>query len=173
MKTSGLSKVEVLVMIVVLAALAALVVPALVEAIRAAKITQCTSNLKQIGTLAEIYRKTFGGQSFELPDVTGRARFMDYLKKYASENQDDSVFTCPAAESASADYRWIGLDADTGNGYPKLTLLTLADRCPGGKTQHYGDNTKYGINALTKGYQVTTITDQDSRWKQVLPYLMD
>ena len=169
-KKSGFTLVELLIVIVIIAILAALLLPALVEAIRAAKITQCTSNLKQIGTLSEIYRKSFGGQNFDLPTATGKAWIEDYLIKYVSENQDNSVFQCPCegtTTTTGTDYRGPSKNpnsASVSNGYPKLTLPIVADNCPGGNTQHFDDNRKYGVNALTKGYQVTTVQDTDARW---------
>ena len=177
MKNKGLSLAEVFVVIVIIAFLFSLVPVSCSESVRAAKITQCTSNMKQIGTLAEVYRKTFGGPQLELPSETGEAWHL-CLIRIMSEN-DNSVFQCPAAETHSptgSDYRGPAKYANVADQYPRLTLPIIADKCPGGKTQHFGDNREFGVNALTKGYQVTTVREGDARWADFgpdSPYLKD
>ena len=169
MKNSGLTLIEVLVVIVILVVLGALLLPALTEAIRASKITQCTSNLKQIGTLAEVYRKTFGGDDRLLPTERGEAWLLKLIDT-VSENKDNSVFRCPLGESESTtgtDYRGPALDVNKD--YSRTTLPIVADKCPGGKTQHLGNNTKLGIYGLTRGYQVMSVYDTDARWADFGP----
>ena len=174
---SGFTLVElVVIVVVVLAVLVALVVPALVEAHRTSKINQCMSNLKQIGTLSEVYRKSFGGEGFDLPSERGGA-WLIKIRTFLSDNQDNSVFKCPAAGTAPdvIDYRGPKAYEDPSSRYPRFDIPILADKCPGGKTQHYGDNKKYGVNALAKGAN-SPVRESDPRWPDVgpdSPYLQD
>ena len=73
---SGLTLVECLVLIVVLLFLVAFFIPPWdTTQIKLARKTQCASNLKQISTLAEIYRRN--SSDAQLPDKVGSRWFAD------------------------------------------------------------------------------------------------
>ena len=136
-----------------------------VDAIRAAHITQCMSNLKQIGTLAEIFRKTYG----EYPPETGEAwhlRLIDII----SENKDNSVFQCPSegdTSSTGSDYR--GPSKNMNVAHLGKSDPIAADKCPGGKTQHFGDNEKWGVFGLMFGLQAVHVREGEVRWRDFGP----
>jgi prepilin-type N-terminal cleavage/methylation domain-containing protein len=167
MKNRGFTLVELLIVIVIIAILAALLLPALTEAIRAAKETQCTSNLKQIGTLAEIYRKNFGGPNYEVPDALGVAWHQRIIDK-VSENNDTAVFQCPLEGSSATapDFRGPKNNMNVAKFYMSQDPVAGDKIDMSGQTNH-GDPVKYGVNALTKGYQVLKITQGDTaRWNK-------
>jgi prepilin-type N-terminal cleavage/methylation domain-containing protein len=169
MRQRGFTLIELLIVIVIIALLAALLLPALTEALRAAKETQCVSNLKQVGSLAELYRRNFGGPGNELPDVTGQAWHQRLLDK-VTESADPVLFQCPLEGNSSTypDFRGPKHNLNSAKFYLSQDPIAGDLVEPTGLTNH-GDPVKRGVNALTKGYSVLKITQGDAaRWSKYL-----
>lgn len=133
------------------------------EGCRGARETRCTSNLKQIGMMAEIYRRDFGGPNYEVPSEAG-VRWHWKLIRTVSENQDTSLWQCPTEGRPDTvpDYR--GPAPRFG-----IRQYLSTDPIAGDKLDNHGDGAKHGVYALTKGYQVFKITTGDaSRWQEYL-----
>jgi prepilin-type N-terminal cleavage/methylation domain-containing protein len=99
MKTRGFSLVELLVVMVIIALLAALFLPVFASAKARAKRTTCLANLKQINLSVHLY----AGDNGDKTPVTGSGTFITYkelVKGYVGlrgpSSSGDKVFTCPA-----------------------------------------------------------------------------
>lgn len=159
-KSSGFTLIELLIVIVIIAILAALLLPAITEAIRAAKETQCLNNLGQIGRLAELYRKNFGGPNYLLPAqpsggaLNGRP-WLDKIRTTVVDGGDWALFQCPLGGSATG-ITYLGPKKDVNKaGDYKMKQPIAGD--PDG--EHGSPTSTYGVNALTKGYQVVKLTN--------------
>ena len=150
-----------------------LILPVVLEVIRQSNLNQCVSNLKQIGAAAETYRKQFGA----FPAERGEAWHVKLIDTVCGK--DNSFFQCPMEGTWSktgSDYRGPAKDLNVSADYPRITLPIAADKCPGGRTQHFSENNKYGVSALTKEYQVVILQASDARWEifgPESPYLKD
>jgi prepilin-type N-terminal cleavage/methylation domain-containing protein len=154
----GFTLIELLVVIVIIALLACLLIPALSEAVRAARETECTNNLKQIGALAQVYQMSFGGESYDLPDAQG-AEWLRRLVAISSDAEGGGILQCPAEGSAATtiDYRGPLWKVNAPGRYGTHDPIVGDRRSATGETNH-GDPTKYGVNVLTKSYAVLKVT---------------
>ena len=159
-KSKGFTLIELLIVIVIIAILAALLLPAITEAIRAAKETQCINNLAQIGRLSELYRKNFGGPNYLLPaNVAGGALngrpWLDRIRNTVVDNADIALFQCPLAGSGGS-ITYLGPKKDVNKASDYRMKSPVAGDPDG---EHGSPVGTYGINALTKGYQVVKLTN--------------
>lgn len=164
MRKTGFTLVELLIVLVIIGILASLLVPALVEAIKEGRMTYCLNNLRQIGDLSEVYRKSFGGQGHELPSQTGIA-WHQKLIETTLRGRDPGVFQCPLEGSdAFPDYRGPAKNVNLERNY-ELDDPIAGDKIDlSGQTNH-GDPDRYGVNALTKSHSIQRITRGDAaRW---------
>jgi prepilin-type N-terminal cleavage/methylation domain-containing protein len=174
MRSRGFTLVELLIVIVVIAILAGLLLPALVEAIYSARETSCANNLRQVGTLAEVYRKSFGAPAYQLPGEDpadlGAGWHLKLIDR-VSENKDNSVWQCPLEGGTSAvgtDYRGPAKNPNVAANY-RLQEAIAGDKVYGGNMTNHGEADRRGANVLTKGYQVLKITSEDAaRWQAFL-----
>jgi hypothetical protein len=161
-KNKGLTLVELLFLLVLFALFGALLIPAVkVHGGRVAHHVSCSSNLKQIGTLAEIYRKNFGGRNNEVPDALGAAWHQSLIDN-VSQNRDTWLLQCPqeGKQESCPDYRGPSRDS---NRYRAKEILA------GDKIFNHGNPSENGINALTAGWQVLRIRPGDqARWEQFI-----
>ncbi len=104
---SGFTLIELLVVVAVIAILASLVMPVVLNSMRKATAANCTSNLKQLGATMIVY-----GKEHSMLIVTCRNDFTrsgtndpiywhHTLEPYVG---DRGVFSCPAKEYASVGY---------------------------------------------------------------------
>lgn len=129
-KRTGLTLVELLVTIGIIALLLAILLPVLSRARAAAQRTACTSNLREIGRLLAIYRSDDPRGDMppawpspmpyrwgENPDFVGDLR--DYLDSYVDGTGDD-LFRCPGDPLV---FDRTGDASPTGRGMSYMYLL--------------------------------------------------
>lgn len=155
----GFTLVELLIVIVIIAILAALLLPAVTKAIEAAKETQCLNNLAQIGRLAELYRKNYGGTNYNIPEDTGQ-NWHAKMRSTVVENNDNALFECPLEGSSGdgvIDYRGPAQNPNSAANYE------MKEPIAGDRLNNHGTSER-AVNALTKGYQVIKIPETDAKW---------
>ncbi|MFC1805980.1 type II secretion system protein [Planctomycetota bacterium] len=114
--------IELLVVIAVIGILAALLMPAILRALRSASTVNCKSNLKQIGGGLMIYIRQHDGFMPPTGSPSGSPpyRFPYWYKNISTFIRDDGVFTCPTKQSAAIGYGlnhiWSGPDEIYGEG---------------------------------------------------------
>ncbi len=93
-RRAGFTLVELLVVIAIIGILIALLLPAVQAACEAARRSQCTNNLKQIGLALHIFENThkafpssFGGS--QGTDWSAQARILPYLEQVAIHDAID------------------------------------------------------------------------------------
>jgi prepilin-type N-terminal cleavage/methylation domain-containing protein len=92
----GFTLIELLVVIAVIAILAAILFPVFAQAREKARQSSCLSNLRQIGTAAQIYAQDYDERlpGTELGEGEGEYHWIEMLAPY-TRNRD--VFSCPSA----------------------------------------------------------------------------
>lgn len=105
-----------------------------------AKEQLCQINLKQIGTLMEVYRKDRGGENYSLPDATG-SQFIRELKQVASSDAVH-LFDCPVGGTL----RGPSKNLNAAKNYSARDAILVCVHPDG------------SLICLTKSYQVRTIT---------------
>jgi prepilin-type N-terminal cleavage/methylation domain-containing protein len=169
----GFTLVELLVVIVIISVLAGLLIPAIVAALREARITDCMNNLRNIGQLTEVYRKSCSAH-YGLPDATG-ARFHQALIDRGLAGRSAAIFQCPleGLPTTVPDFRGPARNVNVERNYEMEDAIAGDKVDASGQTNH-GDPERYGVNALTKAHSVIRITSSDTaRWNQFMNGTMD
>lgn len=135
---AGLSLIELLVVLGILAVLASLLLVASQQALATANRTKCASNLHQIGIAIQMYRDSFGGrfpEAARLPSHSpGLPSIADALGPYVESR---NVFRCPSdphywqSEGLSYEYpgefrggrRLEDIQAESGRSSDRIWLL--------------------------------------------------
>ncbi|MBI2844270.1 MAG: prepilin-type N-terminal cleavage/methylation domain-containing protein [Armatimonadetes bacterium] len=91
MKRTGFTLIELLVVIAIIAILAAILFPVFAKAKDAAKLSTCTSNLKQIGIALIQYSEEYNGRMLTVNDNT--VPFW-YAKKYTGQDLANIFLAC-------------------------------------------------------------------------------
>lgn len=90
--------IELLVVLAIIATLASLLLPALVQARQQGKRAGCLSNLRQIGLAAQLYADE--NHSYPPAWIDSSTRWMDLLKPFIAKSS--RVYLCPADEKKIA-----------------------------------------------------------------------
>jgi prepilin-type N-terminal cleavage/methylation domain-containing protein/prepilin-type processing-associated H-X9-DG protein len=92
----GFTLIELLVVIAIIIILAAILFPVFAQAREKARQTTCLSNLRQIGTAAQMYAQDYDERlpGTELGEGDGEYHWFEMLAPYA---RDREIFTCPSA----------------------------------------------------------------------------
>ncbi len=162
-KSSGFTLVELLVVIGIIAILASLVVPAVTAGREKANRMACGSQLRQIGTMAELFSQDRKGV---LPMAKGvdQPAYLSFQVLYDKNKKDikPDLFVCPSSRSDFAavyddeEKRILTLEADNSSyTWPRrrtkfsglsATDILSCDENPG--SEDTGGNHGWGYNAL-------------------------
>ena len=113
----GFTLIELLVVIAVIGILAALLMPAVLRAMKSATTTSCISNLDQIGAAFIMYTKDNSGF---MPARGAPKKYPYWFVNLEAYAPNAGVFTCPAKKAAAVGYGlnhiWCGPDEIYGEG---------------------------------------------------------
>jgi len=114
----GFTLVELLVVIAIISLISGLVVPGLIEARERAKVTQCSSNLRQIYGFALAYSDKGGSGSFPFGKTKASLAHesLNELLKLDADRLEPELFVCPGNPTKPADRESDGsfaLDSET------------------------------------------------------------
>jgi prepilin-type N-terminal cleavage/methylation domain-containing protein/prepilin-type processing-associated H-X9-DG protein len=118
----GFTLIELLVVIAVIGILAALLMPAVLRAMKSATATNCKSNLHQIGNAFLLYEKQHGGFMPPTGSPSGSPphRFPYWYKNLGPFVHDMDLFICPGKKRTKVGYGlnhiWCGPDEIYGEG---------------------------------------------------------
>ncbi len=118
--------------------------------------------MRQIGKLAELYRRDFGGPEHPLPahadgrPLTGKA-WLDKLRMTVVDGQGYAVFNCPLSSRPNAiSYRGPALDTNAPESY------SPTDAFVGDEPDDHGDPWTFGVNALARGGHAVAISPKSA-----------
>lgn len=110
MRNRGISLIELLVVVGVIAVIAAILFPVMASAKANAKKTTCISNMRQVSMAAQLYSSNFN--EMLLPGTAGNKSYDGLLEPYL---MIDRIWTCPAMSTSFPDRtRSIGLNRAVG-----------------------------------------------------------
>ena len=155
--------IELLVVIAIIAILAAMLMPALQQARERAKTVNCTSNLKQIGTMFLMYVDSYDGYAVSATLVGGHRWYTALATFYNGGNY--SVFSCPKYPPANLKNPAFGLTQFYGNDLITKHLTYGLNGATFGKTnvrtsEQFSTQNKLGrIISLASGKKLIVVAD--------------
>jgi type II secretory pathway pseudopilin PulG len=158
MNSKGLTLLEVIVIVAVIAILAALLLPAVTPGIGEGRRMSCESNLRQLYQLGVVFSSSHKGQ---WPDAKGEDLWLSFTRTTPPLIDPDQieVLACPVrcedVEPGQTDF--------FGPRQPASSLKPT-DILGGDKRGNHGD--EFGGNLLYKDGSVLEIKRSDSRWKE-------
>lgn len=155
MNRRGLTCLEIIVVVAVLAVLAGLLLPTGTNSIRNAKTTQCCNHLAQLWKMQYNYSAQFGGKQKRMPAETGDAFWLT-LSRPPTVLIDSTlmeIYSCPLEGAEDGcDYRG-----------PAEDVNQYGDRDPVGADVD-GNHGESGGNVLRKSGDVVTVGPEDPLW---------
>lgn len=97
MKNKGLTLIELLIVLTIIAALGALLYPTIMNARESARQTTCLSNLKQIGVALHLYLQDWGTGVCEIANFGLPPSLMHLYPHYVNSKE---IFRCPSVRDS-------------------------------------------------------------------------
>ncbi len=159
-KNSGVPVLLIILIVVfggvfVLGILAALLLPAVAKATRAARQAACANNLRTLWTLQTNYMSTFGGKTKQMPSETGEDFWLKLTQTVPPliDLTEMETLQCPISESPGmCDYQ--------GPALP-VSRISAGDAVGGDKIGNHGE--EEGGNVLRKSGDVIHLSDLEFR----------
>jgi type II secretory pathway pseudopilin PulG len=139
--------------VVLIAILAALLLPAIARATERAMVTSCANNLRQMHSLQTVYMAQFGGPKKLMPEETGSEFWLKLTKTTPPlvDSSEQEVFLCPVkGQPGGSKCDYLG---------PAAPALDLKATDPLG-ADHPG-NHKKGGNVLHKAGDIVELLDPE------------
>jgi hypothetical protein len=141
--------------VLVVAVIAGLLVPAIVEAKAKVRITSCASNLRHMYTMQMTYAMQFGGETKEYPTETGSAFWLKLTKTTPPLLDKDvvEILLCPVlGTTALGTCEYLG---------PSQAYKSIAGGDPVGADRKANHQRYGGGNILRKSGDVLSLPDAD------------
>ena len=165
----GFTLVELLVVITIIGILAALLLPQIAKAIRNARVTACSTNLKSLWQSQMNYANQYGRPNGIMPTETGSAFWLKLQRTPKPMIDRWEPFFCPLVsenpEEGKTSYRG-----------PSKNVNRMEDKYPVGADQNQPENNHgegEGGNVLTKMGDIRPYEESDAMWQSCETHLSD
>ena len=149
----GFTLIEILVVIAIIASLIALAVPTLMGAMENARVNECKSNLRQIGTSMALWMNR-GSKSGYFPKESGIKFLLVLVRDGQITGKDTKVFLCPGPK----DQKWTAEDTTMGSAYKDWDAIDTTTISYAGR-----DTKNHPINQNRANEEVIASDDNEGR----------